>query len=80
VPPTTKVHYTDHLHYFTKHEKEKKAYSISASVVAAAGAALEGVALDEGASSRKMRAVILEENFLASSRKFLMLTSFPSSH
>jgi hypothetical protein len=38
----------DHLHYFTKHKKEKKSYSTSTSVVAVAGATLEeGAALDE---------------------------------
>jgi hypothetical protein len=49
-------------------------------VVAAAGTALEeGAALVKGALSGKMRVVILEEDLLAYSRKYLMMASFPSS-
>jgi hypothetical protein len=57
--------------------KRKQAHDTLVWVVAVIGAALEeGVALVEGAPSVKMMAVILEEYFLASSRKVLMLMVF----
>jgi hypothetical protein len=69
-----------HPAYVTLQKKKKGAYDTSAWLVEAAGITLEEVAaLAEGASSGKMRVVILEEYFLASFRKALVLTNFPSS-